>query len=51
MGGAQLVAPAIPHRNRTGTALYVVHLGDIRQQGEILYLPVYMTPWLAGDPD
>ena len=30
---------------------YVIHPGDIRQQDGILYLPIYMTPWLAGVPD
>lgn len=30
------------------SATYVVHPGDIRQQGGILYMPVYMTPWLTG---
>ena len=30
------------------SAAYVVHPGDIRQQDGILYMPVYMTPWIAG---
>ena len=29
-------------------ASYVVHPGDIRQQGGILYMPIYMTPWIVG---
>ena len=32
------------------SAAYVVHPGDIRQQDGILYMPVYMTPWIAGVP-
>ena len=32
------------------SAAYVVHPGDIRQQDGILYMPVYMTPWIAGAP-
>ena len=32
------------------SAAYVVHPGDIRQQNGILYMPVYMTPWIAGAP-
>lgn len=32
------------------SAAYVVHPGDIRQQDGILYVPVYMTPWIAGVP-
>ena len=32
------------------SAAYVVHPGDIRQQNGILYMPVYMTPWIAGVP-
>jgi hypothetical protein len=30
------------------SAAYVVHPGDIRQQDGILYMPIYMPPWLAG---
>ena len=30
------------------SAAYVVHPGDIRQKDGILYMPIYMTPWLAG---
>ena len=32
------------------SAAYVVHPGDIRQHDGILYMPVYMTPWIAGAP-
>lgn len=32
------------------SAAYVVHPGDIRQHDGILYMPVYMTPWIAGVP-
>lgn len=32
------------------SAAYVVHPGDIRQQNGILYMPAYMTPWIAGAP-
>ena len=32
------------------SAAYVVHPGDIRQQDGILYMPVYMAPWIAGAP-
>ena len=30
------------------SATYVVHPGDIRQKDGILYMPIYMTPWLTG---
>jgi tRNA/tmRNA/rRNA uracil-C5-methylase (TrmA/RlmC/RlmD family) len=30
------------------SASYVVHPGDIRQKDGILYMPIYMTPWLTG---
>ena len=30
------------------SAAYVVHPGDIRQKDGILYMPIYMTPWLTG---
>ena len=30
------------------SAAYVVHPGDIRQKYGILYMPIYMTPWLTG---
>ena len=30
------------------SAAYVVHPGDIRQKDGILYMPIYMTPWLIG---
>ena len=33
------------------SAAYVVHPGDVRQQDGILYMPIYMTPWLAGVPE
>ena len=30
------------------SAAYIVHPGDIRQKDGILYMPIYMTPWLTG---
>lgn len=30
------------------SAAYVVHPGDIRQKDGIIYMPIYMTPWLTG---
>ena len=30
------------------SAAYVVHPGDIRQKDGILYMSIYMTPWLTG---
>ncbi len=30
------------------SASYVVHPGDIRQKDGIIYMPIYMTPWLTG---
>ncbi len=33
---------------RSIIASYVVHPGDVRQQGGILYMPIYMTPWIVG---
>ena len=33
---------------RSISAAYVVHPGDVRQQDGILYMPIYMAPWLAG---
>ena len=30
---------------------YVIHPGDLRQQNGIVYLPVYMTPWLVSSPE
>ena len=33
---------------RSISAAYVVHSGDVRQKDGILYMPIYMAPWLAG---
>ena len=30
------------------SAAYVVHLGDTRRKDGILYMPIYMSPWLTG---
>ena len=30
------------------SAAYIVHPGDIRQKDGIIYMPIYMTPWLTG---
>ena len=30
------------------SAAYVAHPGDIRQKDGIIYMPIYMTPWLTG---
>ena len=31
------------------SAAYVIHPGDLRQQNGIVYMPVYMAPWLADE--
>ena len=32
--------------NKQLAVSYIIHSGDLKQEGDIIYLPLYMTPYL-----